>query len=68
MLEVFGGYAVEAPYPGFQAAVVGIDVLDVEDECRARLSLTDREYWRGDGRARSRQFLTRLRLIFWSSA
>ncbi len=31
MFKVFGGDAVEAAHPGFQAAIVGIDVLDVED-------------------------------------
>lgn len=31
VLKVFGRHAVEATHPGFQADVMGIDVLDVED-------------------------------------
>ena len=31
VVEILGGDAVEAAQPGFQATVVGIDVLDVED-------------------------------------
>ena len=31
ILQVLGGYAVEAMHPAFEAAVVGIDVLDMED-------------------------------------
>jgi hypothetical protein len=31
MSEVFGGDAVKAAHPLFEAAVTGVDVLDVED-------------------------------------
>lgn len=31
MVKVFGGDPMEAAHPRFQAAVAGVDVLDVED-------------------------------------
>lgn len=34
MVKVFGGDPMEAAHPRFQAAVAGVDVLDVEDTLR----------------------------------
>lgn len=57
VLKVLGGHAVEAAYPGFLAAVVVIDVLDVEDPFQYANALLHIDSTMGDPGLASKGFI-----------